>query len=165
MIEFFTSIVLAVEGEPRCSSEVLARGVEQGHRGLMHLIRRYVGDFEQFGKVQFETRLNLRGSPTEYAMLNEPQSTLLMTFMRNSPKVVEFKIALVKEFYRMRGQLENRDKNLWEQMQALIAAETQSQVKAAFGSHLMNERKKEIPQFDEERYRLESQIQPSLLTH
>jgi hypothetical protein len=50
-------------------------------------------------------------------------------------------------------------------MQALIAREVESKVRASFGSHLMLERKREIPQLDEERFRLELQIQPSLLSH
>jgi len=158
-------LVVPMDGEPRASTEVIANGVEQGHRGLMQLIRNYQSDFEQFGKVQFETRLNRRGSPTEYAMLNEAQATLAMTFMRNSPKVVQFKVRLVKEFFRMRDELGRREASLWQQMQALIAREVESKVRASFGSHLMLERKREIPQFDAERNLLERQIQPSLLPH
>lgn len=169
MIEFFTSLVLAVDGEPRASTEVIARGVEQQHASIIKLVRRHLADFESFGPIRFEIRLaNTRqggGRPIEFAMLNEQQGTLLLAFMRNTPKVIEFKIALVKEFYRMQGEIQNRDKNLWQQMQALISREVESKVRATFGSHLMLERKREIPQFDEERYRLESQIQPSLLTH
>ena len=52
---------------------------------------------------------------------------------------------------------------LWQQMQALIAHEVESKVRASFGSHLMLERKREIPYFRNERMELESQIQPSLL--
>lgn len=165
MKDFPFPLVVPIEGEARASSEVIARCAEQGHRGLMQLIRNYRDDFEQFGKVQFETRLNRRGSPTEFAMLNEPQATLLMTFLRNSPKVVQFKVALVKEFYRMRDELGRREQNLWQQMQALIAREVESKVRASFGSHLMLDRKREIPAFDAERDLLERQIQPSLLTH
>jgi hypothetical protein len=54
---------------------------------------------------------------------------------------------------------------LWQQMQALIAREVESKVRASFGSHLMLERKREIPTLDAERDLLERQIQPSLLTH
>lgn len=165
MKDFPFPLVVPMDGEARASSEIIAKGVEQGHRGLMQLVRNYQGDFEQFGKVQFETRLNRRGSPTEYAMLNEAQATLLMTFMRNSPRVVEFKVRLVKEFFRMRDELGRREQNLWQQMQALIAREVESKVRASFGSHLMLERKREIPHFDAERDLLERQIQPSLLTH
>lgn len=45
----------------------------------------------------------------------------------------------------------------------MIAREVESKVRASFGSHLMLERKREIPHFRDERYRLESEIQPSLL--
>lgn len=165
MTDFPFSLVVPMEGEARTSTEIIARGVGQGHRGMMQLIRGYLGDFEQFGKVQFETRLNRRGSPTEYAMLNEPQATLLMTFLRNSPEVVKFKVRLVREFFRMRDELGRREQSLWQQMQALIAREVESKVRASFGSHLMLERKREIPAFDAERDLLERQIQPSLLSH
>ena len=37
--------------------------------------------------------------------LNEPQATLLMTFMKNTNIVKQFKINLVKEFYRMKNYL------------------------------------------------------------
>jgi len=163
--DFPFPLVVPLEGEPRASSEIIAHGVKQGHRGVMQLIRNYLSSFEEFGKVQFETRLNRRGSPTEFVMLNEQQATLLIAFMRNSPEVIQFKIALIKEFYRMRDELGRREQSLWQQMQALIAREVESKVRASFGSHLMLERKREIPNFDAERGLLERQIQPSLLTH
>lgn len=163
MKDFPFPLVVPVDGEARASSEIIANGVGQGHRGLMQLIRSYLDSFEEFGKVQFEMRLNRRGSPTEYAMLNEHQATLLITFMRNSPKVIDFKIALVKEFFRMRDELGRREQTLWQQMQALIAREVESKVRASFGSHLMLARKRELPGLDAEREMLQSQMQPSLL--
>ncbi len=39
--------------------------------------------------------------------LNEPQATLLLTFLRNNEIVVEFKVDLVKVFYEMRMKLQN----------------------------------------------------------
>ena len=93
-------------------------------------------------------------------MLNEPQATLLMTFMRNKPKVIEFKVRLGKGSFRMRDQLGRREQSLWRQMQELIAREVESKVRASFGSHLILERKREISRFDEEGYGIESQIQP-----
>jgi phage regulator Rha-like protein len=156
-------LVTAVDGEARASTEVIARGVEQGHRGVMQLIRKHAASFEAFGKLQFQMRDNRRGESTEYAMLNEHQAGLLIAFMRNKPKVIEFKVELIREFFRMRDELQRRDMNLWQKMQALIAQEVESKVRASFGSHLMLERKKEIPHFRDERLELESQIQPSLL--
>jgi len=96
-------------------------------------------------------------------MLNEHQATLLITFMRNSPKVVSFKIALVKEFFRMRDELGRREQSLWQQMQALIAREVESKVRASFGSHLMLARRRELAALDAERELLERQMRPSLL--
>jgi phage regulator Rha-like protein len=167
MIDFLTALVLPVGGEPRASTEVIARGVGVQHKNLLAMVRKYQADFESLAPVAFQTRNPARqgGRPTEYAMLNEQQATLLLAFMRNSPKVIEFKIALVKEFFRMRDELSRRETTLWQQMQALIAREVESKVRASFGSHLMLERKREIPQLDEERFRLELQIQPSLLSH
>jgi hypothetical protein len=55
--------------------------------------------------------------------------------------------------------------DLWMQMQALVAKEVNSQVRATFGSHLMLKRKREIPPLRDERALLEAAIQPSLLTH
>jgi hypothetical protein len=57
------------------------------------------------------------------------------------------------------------DLGLWQQMQALIAQEVESKVRASFGSHLMLERKREIPYFEDERRQLETLIQPTLLPH
>lgn len=163
MEDFPFPLVVPLEGEARASSEIIAHGVGLPHHSVMTTIRRHKADFESFGKVELEVRLNRRGSPTEFAMLNEHQATLLLAFMRNSPKVIEFKIALVKEFFRMRDELGRREQSLWQQMQALIAKEVESKVRASFGSHLMLQRKREIPEFDAERGLLERQMQPSLL--
>ncbi|WGS53599.1 Rha family transcriptional regulator [Paraburkholderia sp. D15] len=168
MKDFPFPLVVPIEGEARASSEVIARGVGQQHASVIKLIRRHLADFETFGGVGFEIRtFDTRGGPQqrEFAMLNERHATLLLAFMRNSPKVIEFKIALVKEFFRMHDELSRREQSLWNQMHALIAREVESKVRASFGSRLMTERKREIPRFDEERSLLESQIQPSLLTH
>ena len=99
---------------------------------------------------------------TEFALLNESQSTLLITMMRNTAIVIECKVRLVEEFYRMRDALSQRAQSLWQQMQALIAQEVESKIKASFGSRLMLDRKREIPFFDSEHQRLEAEIQPGL---
>jgi phage regulator Rha-like protein len=165
MNSFPFPLVVPIEGEARASSEIIARGVEVQHKNVLAMIRKYERDLSEFGQVAFQTRNPARqgGRPTEYAMLNEQHATLLLAFMRNSPKVIEFKIALVKEFFRMRDELGKREQSLWKQMQELIAKEVESKIRASFGSHLMLERKREIPKFEERRFWLESQIQPSLL--
>lgn len=45
-----------------------------------------------------------RGRPTEFAWLNEGQSLFLLTLMRNSPVVIEFKKALIRAFLELRAR-------------------------------------------------------------
>lgn len=159
-------VAVDMNGELRTSSLVLSTGMEQQHRAVIQLTRRHIESLEQFGRVAFEMQSFRTSGGTqsrEVAMLNEQQSTLLICLMRNSPRVVQFKIGLVQEFYRMKAELARREQNLWQQMQALIAKEVGSQVRASFGSHLMLTRKREIPALRDERELLETAIQPSLL--
>lgn len=86
------------------------------------MVRRYQEDIQEFGEIAFEMRnsafetlngdaavaTSSQGRPTEYALLNEQQSTLLMTYMRNSEVVREFKKRLVKAFYEL-AQNRHRD--------------------------------------------------------
>ena len=74
-----------------------------------------------------------------------------------------FKEAYISAFNAMADHIANGEKNLWQKMQALIAKEVESKVKASFGSHLMLTRKREIPFFRDERSLLENEIQPSLM--
>ncbi|WP_019573356.1 Rha family transcriptional regulator [Curvibacter lanceolatus] len=163
-----TPLVTAFEGEARASSETIARGIGIQHKNVLALLRRHQSDFDAFGRVAFETRtFETRGGKQqrEFALLNEHQAGLLIAFMRNSPKVIEFKVALIREFFRMRDELQHRERGLWRQMQELIAKEVESKVRASFGSHLMLERKREIPALEHERFVLEQHIQPQLFHH
>lgn len=168
MEKFPFPLVTAVDGEPRASSEVIARGVKVQHKNVMALVRRYRLNLEQFGSLAFETRPRSKGAhgggDVEFALLNEHQAALIISFMRNSPEVVEFKVRLIREFFRMRDELQHQGRNLWAQMQALIAREVESKVRASFGAHLMNERKRDIPPLRSERERLEADLQPHLFT-
>ncbi|CAK0751053.1 hypothetical protein CCP3SC15_1740001 [Gammaproteobacteria bacterium] len=72
-------------------------------------MRTYLADLEEFGLVRFEIRPREAGKhgggDVEYAILNEQQSTLILTFMRNSVIVVGFKKRLVKAFWEMARKL------------------------------------------------------------
>lgn len=159
-------LVTSIDGEARASMIVIARGVEQQHASIIKLLRKHIQDFEAFGHVDFKSEVVNRrqggGSLREYAMLNEHQASLLIAFMRNSPRVVAFKVALIREFFHMRDELQRREQGLWAQMQALIAREVESKVRASFGSHLMLKRKREIPDFEVQFAELEDRIQKPL---
>lgn len=100
-----SELVLLHHNEPMTTPLALAEGTENTHESAIKLVRKYVEQLTSFGEVGFQIRLNPQGSPTEFAYLNEPQSTLLITFLRNSDVVVRFKVALVKAFYEMRDRL------------------------------------------------------------
>lgn len=85
------------------TSQIIAANTDNEHASVIKLIRDYQGHIEQFGTCRFEIAKS-GGRPTEYAILNEQQSTFLLTLMRNSEIVVRFKVELVKEFYRMRNE-------------------------------------------------------------
>lgn len=104
-----SEIVLLHHNEPMTTSLAIAEGVEMDHASVIKLIRSHVVDLQEFGPCGFEIQMVDRkqggGRPQEFAFLNEQQSTLLVTFMRNSPIVIEFKKALVRAFFEMRDRL------------------------------------------------------------
>ena len=99
------NIIEDAEGELRVSSLIIAGRTENQHASVLRIVRDNLADFEVFGQVGFEIVPGYNNSQVTIAHLNEPQATLLMTYMRNSEVVKAFKIALVAEFYRMRQAL------------------------------------------------------------
>lgn len=98
--------------EPFTTSEVIAECAGVKHDTVQKLIQRHESDFKLFGLVGFEIRaVNNPGSRgTKYVKvykLNEQQATLLLTFLRNTPVVIEFKKELVRQFFAMRKELMN----------------------------------------------------------
>ena len=90
------------------TSETVAAGTEVQHKNVLGLIESHAASLEAFGTVAFETRPFATAGGTQekrVALLNEQQATLLMTFMRNSERVVQFKVALVKAFFDMAQRL------------------------------------------------------------
>lgn len=97
----------ATDGALIVTSETIAEGSGVQHKNVLLLIRNNIADLEQFGQVAFETRLTGRaGSDVQVALLNEQQSTLVMTYQRNTDQVKAFKLALVKAFFQMAKQLQ-----------------------------------------------------------
>lgn len=106
-----SELVFSRNGIAVTTSLLVAKGVQVEHRAVLQLIRKYVPDFETFGSLIFET-VKGKALPqggfaksTEIAILNEPQTTLLLTFFKNTEIVRKFKVALVQKFYELREQL------------------------------------------------------------
>lgn len=84
-------------------SRLIAQDLGIAHKNLLETLDNYLSRIEAaFGVVRFETEKPLKGSkggrPERVAYLTEEQATLLMTFSRNTTRVVECKVALVQAF-------------------------------------------------------------------
>ncbi|ASM53709.1 hypothetical protein PNIG_a1563 [Pseudoalteromonas nigrifaciens] len=95
---------------PITTSLAIAEGVGNPHASVIKVIRQNIADFEEFGNIGFEIQNSISGAgrPTEYAILNEQQSALLLTYFRNNDTVKAFKKALIKAFFEMRDELNKR---------------------------------------------------------
>jgi phage regulator Rha-like protein len=88
--------------EARVDSRVLAEHLQNQHKNVLALLDKYRSNFEELGIFAFETRKSKRGLPERFALLNEDQSYLLLTFSGNTKHIVGLKVELVKAFSRFR---------------------------------------------------------------
>ena len=107
---FYTDNTL--KAEPYTTPEVIAANTGNSLKSVNQLVRYKKKHLERFGILTFEmAKLNGRGRPRKIYHLNEQQATLLITFLDNTPQVELFKVALVKQFYEMRDELNRRNLN------------------------------------------------------
>lgn len=91
--------------EPYTLSSIIAECAEVKHRHLKILLNKHRADFEKFGKVTFKISPSEAGQNVRDYILNEQQATLLITYLRNTDPVKEFKTNLVKAFFEMRDEV------------------------------------------------------------
>jgi phage regulator Rha-like protein len=105
------SLLEIIDDKPKVSHRIIALHTDNKEETVSRLIRRYLDKLELFGQVGFkiQTVTNSAGAVNEEKTfyLNEPQATLLLTFLRNNDIVVIFKVELVKQFFEMREKLQN----------------------------------------------------------
>ena len=98
-------------------SIVIANGTENAHESVITLIRKYEDDFRELGSIEYSdylksNKLKTKGTKID---LNEPQASYLITLLRNNDIVRRFKLELVKEFFRMRQFILERQTAEWQQ--------------------------------------------------
>lgn len=94
------------DGTAITTSQAIAHGTDSQHKNVMELVRQYAADLNEVGRVAFETRPFETAGGTQrrpVAVLDEPAAALLMTYLRNTAMVRDFKKRLVAEFYRLRA--------------------------------------------------------------
>lgn len=101
-------LVMIADGERVTTTPIIAANTENEHRSVVRLVREYLADFEEFGRVRFEIApFETAGGEQkrEIAYLNEDQAALLMTYMRNSAIVRAFKKRLIHAFREISDRL------------------------------------------------------------
>lgn len=97
------ALAVVVAGEARIDTRVMADHLGVQHQNLFEMVKDYKADFEALGKVRFETGLiEGRGRPVRFALLNEDQCYLMLTFSRNTERVRPLKVKLVQAFKQAR---------------------------------------------------------------
>ena len=91
--------------DPYTTSAIIAECAGIKHHAIQEHIRKQIGRLEQFGKVSFKMRPLQSGQQAKDYILNEQQATLLITFLKNTEQVANFKTNLVKAFFEMRDEL------------------------------------------------------------
>jgi len=103
-----TDLVTVIKDVARADSRKLADSLGTKHKHTLELVRTHKAAFEAFGKVPFETAPLPSGQRETFALLNEDQSFLLLTFSRNTKAVVALKVKLVRAFSDARKALQLR---------------------------------------------------------
>lgn len=100
-----------IKAIPFTTSDVIAEYAKVKHHAVQQMILKHEVSLKKFGQVAFEMRAVTysRGTNQEKIYhLNEEQATLLITFLKNTEPVINFKVELVRQFYEMRTELQKR---------------------------------------------------------
>lgn len=103
-----------MDAEPFTTSDVIAEYTGNSYRSVQRTIEKHMERLGMFGQVRFEiTPVHYdRGTNLKKVYhLTEPQATLLITYLKNTDVVADFKLELVRQFYAMRRELSKRQVN------------------------------------------------------
>lgn len=91
--------------EPYTLSSIIADCAGVKHHAIQEHIRKHKERLERYGKVSFQMRPLPSGQQAKDYILNEQQATLLITFLKNTEQVANFKENLVKAFFELREEV------------------------------------------------------------
>jgi phage regulator Rha-like protein len=98
-----------IDSVPFTTSDIVAEHAQIKYRQVQDLCQKYESDLREFGILTFETSVSGKaGQPKHIYRLNEEQATLLITYLKNTKPVREFKKELVRQFFLMRKELNQR---------------------------------------------------------
>jgi phage regulator Rha-like protein len=97
-----------IDAIPFTTSDVVAEYGMVKHHAVRVLIQKFEKDLKEFGKLSFEMRPLPSGQAEKIYHLSEEQATLLISYMKNTEPVRNFKKELVRQFFIMRTELNRR---------------------------------------------------------
>lgn len=101
-------LVFEKKGQAFTDSMIIAKQSENQHESVVRLISNNQGDLEEYGRIDFtDLKSGKRGRPTRIYLLNERQSTLLLTYLDNTEPVKRFKKDLVRAFFKMQDFIQS----------------------------------------------------------
>jgi Rha family phage regulatory protein len=168
MQTFTSSDLIAVTGDKLTTDTLaVARKFDKQHSKVMRAALALRSETGEWGVANFGETLHIdpQNGQSYRRMTMTKDGFMLLVMGFTGTEALKMKLDFIAAFNMMAEYIASGERNLWQQMQALIAKEVNSQVRATFGSHLMLKRKREIPPLRDERALLEAAIQPSLLTH
>jgi len=111
-----SSLVVMDKNDLFTTSSEIAEGVGNKHHAILQLLEKYKTT-EILSSIE-KTKVKTKGRPLDCYMLTELQATFVITLMKNSPKVVQFKERLSKEFFKQRNALQKivtqRENEAWK---------------------------------------------------
>ena len=125
------------------SHSLLAEGMGVTAKSTMELINKYPDELREFGKLTFKTEALKSGQKSKTCMLNEHQSMLLISMMRNTPETIKFKTNLIKQFAQMEKWIRERlsSKGDYKVMNATLKETRKIEGKDTASHHYQNEAK------------------------
>lgn len=107
-------LVKVIRNEVFTDSLIIAQGTENQHESVQRRIRVYEKEICTLGKLGFEIRPMPSGQEMKIYLLNEQQATFLITLLKNTNKVVKFKLELVRQFYQMKQYILEHNSPHWQ---------------------------------------------------
>lgn len=134
--------IVDLDGEFVVDSRLVAKRLDIDHESFMRTVKKHQTLVEsKFGRIRFkfiDVPMPKGGIRQEvsHALLNENQSTVLMTFSRNTPIVIQCKIDLVDAFSKAKQVIKSFVKpqqSLPSRELALATAQSVSEIKDLLG--------------------------------
>lgn len=159
----FQSLVSLSDGKPVTTSRQMAQRFKKRHDNIMRLFRTRIEGrhSKEFIALNFEVveYLDAKGELREELLMTKNGFIAMATKLRGAE---EWQERFIAAFDALTEQLEQMALSLWTRRMKLETRDATSAAKASLGSHLMLDRKKELPGLKQERAILDAEIQPGL---